>query len=203
MRSREEDDILRSDSRTVWFMTQNPGKFREARSILTNYGIKVRQLRRAKVEIQDKRLENIASFALRTALKNERKFLAIEDSGLFIRSLDGFPGPFSSYALETIGLDGVLDLLAKRRSRDAFFQCSLAVGSSPTNLRVFTGVVDGTISESAIGRNGFGFDPIFIPDGSNMTFGQLDESFKNRHSHRAKAFARFARWHQIDQARDQ
>ena len=176
-------------------MTQNPGKFREAHSILSRYEINVRQLNRAKVEIQDKKLENVASFALRTALRDEKRLIAIEDSGLFIRSLDGFPGPFSSYALNTIGLDGVLDLLRNRRERGAYFQCSLAAGSVSVRPRVFTGIVNGRISKRALGGNGFGFDPIFIPDGSVETFGQLDDSFKNKHSHRAKAFARFARWH--------
>jgi XTP/dITP diphosphohydrolase len=186
---------LRSDSRTVWFMTQNPGKFREALSILSSYGIRVRQLNQAKLEIQDRKLENVASFALRTALVDENRLIAIEDSGLFIRSLDGFPGPFSSYALDTIGLDGVLDLLRNRKERTAYFQCSLAVGSRWVKPLVFTGVVKGRIAKAALGNNGFGFDPIFIPDGSVETFGQLDESFKTKHSHRAKAFAKFARWH--------
>ena len=186
---------MQSGSPTVWFMTENPGKFREARSILESRGIRTKQLRRSKLEIQDERLEKIAIYALKTALERHPGPMVLEDSGLFIESLHGFPGPFSSQALETIGLDGILHLLGNSRRRRAYFRSAVAFGSNKVQPRAFTGVVNGTISRKILGSNGFGFDPIFIPDGSALSFGQADDSFKNRHSHRAKAFLKFASWY--------
>jgi XTP/dITP diphosphohydrolase len=175
-------------------MTENPDKFREARSILDTQGIQIRQLKRAKVEIQDYRLEKIARHAVIAASVDHPGLLLVEDSGLFIDALKGFPGPFSSYVYETIGLKGILGLL-EGRSRSAYFQTSIAVGSTSLRPRTFTGVVRGSISREIAGSAGFGYDPIFIPKGSRETFGQSTAEFKNENSHRARAFLKFAKWY--------
>lgn len=180
---------------TVWFMTENPGKFREASSILESRGIRIRQLRRSKLEIQHEKLEKIATYALETALIRHPGPMIVEDSGLFVETLRGFPGPYSSHALQTIGLDGILHLLGDSTRRKAHFRSAVAFGSDKVRPRTFTGIVNGTISRKTLGSNGFGFDPIFIPDGSTLSFGQADSSFKNSHSHRAKAFLKFASWY--------
>lgn len=175
-------------------MTENQEKFREAKSILDSQGIKIRQLKRAKVEIQDPSIEKIARQAIKTALVHHSELLLVEDSGLFIDALRGFPGPFSSYVYETIGLEGILGLLDGRR-RSAYFQTSIAVGSASLQPRTFTGTVRGSISRKIVGSAGFGYDPIFIPEGFRETFGQTSREFKNKHSHRAKAFLKFAKWY--------
>jgi len=177
-------------------MTENPGKFREASSILVSRGIRVNQLKRSKLEIQDERLENIATYALKTALEHHPGPMVIEDSGLFIQTLKDFPGPFSSHALRTIGLNGILNLLRDNTRRKASFRSAVVFGSTTTKPHVFTGIVNGTISRKILGSNGFGFDPIFIPNGSTESFGQSSNAFKNSHSHRAKAFLKFASWYQ-------
>ena len=185
---------MQSVKKPVWFMTENQEKFKEAKSILASQGIKIRQLKRAKVEIQDSSLEQIARHAVKTASVDHPELLLVEDSGLFIDSLRGFPGPFSSYVYETIGLEGILGLLEGRR-RSAYFQTSIAVGSTSFQPRTFTGIVRGSISRKIVGSAGFGYDPIFIPEGFSETFGQTSREFKNNHSHRAKAFLKFAKWY--------
>ena len=183
-----------SDNKTVWFMTENPDKFREARSILDSQGIKIRQLKRAKVEMQDSSLEKIARFAIKTAPVNPAGLLLVEDSGLFINALGGFPGPFSSYVYKTIGLKGILGLMQGKR-RSAYFQSSIAVGSADLRPRIFTGIVRGSVSRKIAGTAGFGYDPIFVPEGFGETFGQTSKHFKNKNSHRARAFLKFAKWY--------
>ena len=178
----------------VWFLTHNQDKFREAADILAPFSVKVRHLNRPKVEIQDPKQEKIAKFALLNALKETKKPVLVEDSGIFIEDLDGFPGPYSSFVYETIGLKGVLAILQRHRARKAYFQATVAFGSPTLEPHLFVGQVKGRISQRILGGNGFGYDPIFIPDGSNMTFGQASEVFKNRKSHRAEAFQKFARW---------
>ena len=186
---------MRSDRNTVWFMTQNPDKFREARSILDGQGIQIRQLRQAKVEVQDSSLETIARFAVKAASVNRTGLLVVEDSGLFIEALNGFPGPFSSYVYKTIGLNGILSLMHDQRKRNAYFQTSIAVASINVSPRVFTGTVRGSVSRQIRGTAGFGYDPIFIPEGFRETFGQTRADFKNKTSHRARAFLKFANWY--------
>jgi len=176
-------------------MTENPDKFREARSILDGQGIQIRQLKRAKVEIQDSSLEKIARHAIKTASVNHLGLLLVEDSGLFIDALRGFPGPFSSYVYKTIGLNGILGLMHGQRKRNAYFQTSIAVASAKVPPRVFTGTVRGSVSREIRGTAGFGYDPIFIPEGFRETFGQTKAEFKNKTSHRARAFLKFANWY--------
>jgi XTP/dITP diphosphohydrolase len=184
---------LPSDN-SLWFLTQNPHKYNEARAILASQSIMIRHLSQAKTEIQGSNPQEIAKFALETALKRNKKKILVEDSGLFVDSLNGFPGPYSSYVLGTIDLKGVLTLMKNRRNRRAYFQASVAYGSPYHKPRVFTGKVVGRISQSILGETGFGYDPIFIPDGSRKTFGQSSQAFKNARSHRAKAFLKFAEW---------
>ena len=175
-------------------MTENPDKVREAKSILDTQGIKIRQLKRAKVEMQDSSLEKIARFAITTAPVNPPGLLLVEDSGLFINALGGFPGPFSSYVYKTIGLKGILGLMQGKR-RSAYFQSSIAVGSADLRPRIFTGIVRGSVSRKIAGTTGFGYDPIFVPEGFGETFGQTSEDVKNKNSHRARAFLKFAKWY--------
>jgi len=151
-------------------------------------------MRAAKVEIQDPRLENIATFALQTALESQRRLIVFEASGLFIEVLRGFPASYSSFVSATIGLKGILSLLGGSRNRRAYFQSSVALGSPSLEPQLFTGTVRGRISQTILGKSGFGYDPIFIPAGSRKTFGQTSWSFKNRNSHRAAAFQKFAKW---------
>jgi XTP/dITP diphosphohydrolase len=185
---------LQSGEKPVWFMTENPDKFREAQSILAGQGIRIRHLKRAKIEIQDSSLENIARHAIKTASVDRSGILLVEDSGLFIDALGGFPGPFSSSVYQTIGLEGILRLL-RGRKRSAYFQTSVVAGSVSLPPRTFTGTVRGSISQKIVGSAGFGYDPIFIPKGFRQTFGQTDAEFKNSNSHRARAFLKFAKWY--------
>src|SRR5438309_11986740 len=105
-------------------MTENPDKFREARSILDGQGIQIRQLKRAIVEIQDSSLEKIARHAIKMASVNHLGMLLVEDSGLLIDSLRGFPGSFSLYVYKMIGLNGILGLTNGQWRRNVYFQPS-------------------------------------------------------------------------------
>ena len=183
---------MRFDRRTLWLLTENLRKLEEARSILAPFDISIRRLRGSKVEIQDPRLEPIARYAVNQAIRNHAGLVIVEDSGLFIDALGGFPGPFSSYVYSTIGLRGVLKLLGPRRG--ASFRCSVAVGSRKMSPRLFTGIVRGRISSRISGQGGFGYDPIFIPENSTKTFGEHSKEFKNEYSHRAVAFRKLAEW---------
>jgi XTP/dITP diphosphohydrolase len=109
----------------------------------------------------------------------------LDDSGIFINELKGFPGVYSSYVNKTIGNPGILKLMENARDRSAQFSTCIAYYDGTVNL--FVGKTSGTISTTERGRNGFGFDPIFIPDGYEETYAEMPLEKKNSLSHRFKA----------------
>lgn len=178
----------------VYIATSNAHKIAEARAVLGEYGIELEPVKAVKLEVQSDSLEEIALRAARTAYSNSRASpLIVEDAGLFIYSLNGFPGPYTSYAYKTIGLEGVLRLLEGSRDRRARFVSAVAVIEPPLE-RVFVGVAEGYIAAEPRGGSGFGFDPIFIPEGSRRTFAEMSLEEKNKYSHRAKALRMAAEW---------
>ena len=184
----------RSDRKKVWLVTENSHKLREARAVLSNHNISLGQIRMPKVEIQSQDLEEIALFAARSIAEKVDRPIIVEDSGLFISALNGFPGPYSSYVLQTLGLDGILRLVERARGREAYFQSSIATHLEGSVFKTFSGRVNGVISRRKAGRRGFGYDPIFALRLDSKTFGQMPESEKNRYSHRAFALRKFAKW---------
>jgi XTP/dITP diphosphohydrolase len=172
------------------FVSTNAGKFREVRTILAGYRVDVGWARRELPEVQAPRLEVVVRSKLDAAAGLGRRIL-VEDSGLFIHALDGFPGVYSAYALQTIGLDGILRL-TKGRDRRALFRAVVGL-SVDTQRWTRAGECRGRLADRARGNHGFGFDPIFVPAGESKTFGELSPDQKNRLSHRAQAIHRIGR----------
>jgi XTP/dITP diphosphohydrolase len=178
----------------VYLLTGNPHKVKEARAILADMGIEVEQLPGEKVEIQADSLEEIARYAARAAARVYKvRPIILEDSGLFVNALRGFPGPYSKYVYKTIGLEGLLRLMDGVEDRRAYFECAAACVCSDDVVEVEVGRVYGRIAERVRGNKGFGFDPIFVPEGYDKTFAELGEDVKNEISHRARALRAIAR----------
>lgn len=176
----------------VWMGTGNRHKYEEARGILAQYGVELEHLEVERLEIQADDPEEIARYSLE-ALEGDLP-LVIEDAGLFIDKYRGFPGPFSSYALRTVELEGILKLMEGEEERGASFQ-SVVAYRDEEGTRTFRGEVKGRIAHSIRGTNGFGYDPIFIPDeGDGRTFGEMEPEEKAALSHRARAFHALGRW---------
>ena len=118
--------------RTLWFMTGNVGKVREAKHALEPLGYNVRQLTVDGLEIVEPQcddLEIVARSKLEQArpyLPNPNDALMVEDAGLFIDKSNGFPGVYSAYVLETLGCDGILNLLEGENERGAQFEAVAA-----------------------------------------------------------------------------
>lgn len=179
---------------SILFVTGNKHKLEEASVILAPYGICVGMAGCEKLEIQADKLEDVASYAARLAAKSVKSAVVVEDSGLFIDALQGFPGPFSSYAFKTIGLSGILRLMRGIRSRGASFMSAVAYCEPGNEPEVFTGVSKGAILRSPKGSRGFGFDPIFAGEGSGLSFAELSNDEKCKVSHRGEAFRHFSEW---------
>jgi len=114
-----------------------------------------------------------------------------DDSGIEIEALDGEPGVFSArYAGENCSYDDnnkkVLDKLKSKTNRNARFVTSICLKLNGETY-FFNGIIGGVITEKYAGKDGFGYDPIFVPNGYSISFAEMDITKKNKISHRAKA----------------
>jgi len=179
----------------VLFVTGNRHKVEEANRTLSQFGITVKMVGCEKVEIQSESLTRIAKHAASLAAKKVSKPVMVEDSGLFVKALDGFPGPYSSYVYKTIGCGGILQLMSGITDRRAVFRCAVAFCSPGSPPLAFEGKAYGSISSSVRGSGGFGFDPIFVPKGGDgRTFAEMPPESKERLSHRGAALRSFGEW---------
>ena len=177
------------------FVTGNVHKLKEVESILQPYGIKVNMIKVRKIEVQADELSTIAEYAAISAAKEAGVPVVVEDAGLFIEALRGFPGPYSSYVFKTIGNKGIIKLMSGVTDRRARFISVVAFAKPEGYVKIFVGVTEGLISIEPRGNMGFGFDPIFIPyEGDGRSFAEMSLDEKNKISHRGKAFRSLAKW---------
>ena len=182
----------------LFFASSNENKFQEAERILTNLGVKVNFSKTTLEEIQSSSLSEIAEQKAISAYELIQKPVIIEDDGLFIDSLNGFPGPYSSYVYDTIGNKGIMNLLENSEFRDAKFVSIIAYLGGSDGVKLFESSIPGKIS-SVIEKGGWGYDPIFIPDGESKTYANVSD--KDKFSHRSAALTKFSNWF-LDKQKD-
>ncbi len=186
--------------KVVFFATGNVNKFKEARTILGSLGIAVGMLKLKGDEIQSESLQEIAESSVLNAYRRCRLPIFVEDAGLFVDALDGFPGPYAAYAYKTIHNSGILKLMENMQNRNATFRSVISYCDSedPCQPKSFFGEVHGEITTEERreqGKSGFGFDPIFQPNGNSRTFAEMTIQEKNGYSHRSMAIRSFAAWY--------
>ncbi|PYK31984.1 MAG: non-canonical purine NTP pyrophosphatase, RdgB/HAM1 family [Verrucomicrobia bacterium] len=184
--------------------THNRHKTREIQHIL-GPEFKVRDLR-AHADVSEIResgtsFEENAKLKALAASKQLPALVIADDSGLEVDALGGAPGVYSARyagasATDRDKIDKLLRELARVRATDdgrrARFRCVVALARNGHLLETFEGIVEGSIADEARGDSGFGYDPIFIPEGLKQTFGELPTQVKNTISHRAKAIRALA-----------
>lgn len=173
--------------RTIYFITGNKGKLSEVKEKLKPFYVEIIQKDLGYPEIQADSLENVARYGVEHLKKSFSHTFIIEDAGLFIDALDGFPGVYSKYVFYTIGLKGILKIMENKTKRSAVFRSVYAYSESNTKPILFVGECKGTITTKEKGTGGFGYDPIFVPDGESRTFAEMSTEEKNRYSHRGRA----------------
>jgi len=176
----------------IIFVTGNPHKVKEATGILAPLGIEIEQNNCGYPELQEDDLEAIARFGAGWAANKLDKEVMVDDSGIFIEALGGFPGPYSAYVAKTLGNERILKLMEKETNRSARLKCVIGYCRPGEEAIVFSGEVLGEIAKDIRGNLGFGYDPIFEVAG--LTFGEMADEEKNRISHRYRALSRFAKW---------
>jgi XTP/dITP diphosphohydrolase len=183
----------------IFFITGNFHKFNEVRNILSPYGIAVGMLRMKGNEIQSDNIAEIAEYNAVEAFNRCHQPLIVEDAGLFVDSLDGFPGPYAAYVYKTIQNKGIIKLLENVQTRKATFRSAIVYCCQETGPMLFEGEAKGEITlteRKGTGNSGFGFDPIFQPELSKKTFAEMTLEEKNKVSHRSKAVSKFAKWYE-------
>ena len=171
-------------------VTSNPHKAREVAAFFKGE-LEVEHVNLECPEFRHPDVGEIAKGKARFAYEHLKRPLIVDDTAFSVKALRNFPGPYAAYVLDTIGNQGILRLLEGVGEREAFFETAIACADSE-GIRVFRGRIDGVITRSPRGREGFGYDPIFEVDGKTMAEMPIDE--KNRISHRAGALSAFGEW---------
>ena len=174
----------------IFFATTNEGKIREAQEIL---GIKVNGTPLEIEEIQSLDPLKVALAKAKAYFDALKKPVFIEDTSLSFEGLNGLPGPYISDMAKALGNRGLAELL-KGKNRKAQAQVTVVFVDAKGREHTFIGVTEGTIAASPRGEGGFGWDPIFIPEGEERTFGEMSLEEKNKYSMRAKPLIAFREW---------
>ncbi len=179
--------------------SHNEGKVREIRDLLVPYGVEV--LSSKELDLTEP-VEDGDSFVANAEIKSnsaasESGMVSLaDDSGLVVPALDGAPGIHSArYAYNPWKEErdfgyamGKLNLELGEKSREAHFVCALSLAWPDGHVETFEGKVFGALTWPIRGENGFGYDPMFIADGHQETFGEMKPNAKHAISHRADAF---------------
>jgi len=184
---------MEKEKETIYFVTGNNSKFNEIQKLFQKEDIsyELKQNTIKATEIQAANIKEVAISKLNSIRGKINSSFFIEDAGFFVDApLNGFPGVYSKYVLNTIGNQGILDLLRDCNDTKAHFKAVIALYFQPLNeTLIFEGIVEGVIAKNIRGSRGFGFDPIFIPkEFPNRTFAELTTEEKNTVSHRGKAW---------------
>jgi XTP/dITP diphosphohydrolase len=183
---------------TLVLASHNKGKLREIGELLAPFGLTVKsaaELHLPEPEETEADFIGNALLKARAAAKASGLTALADDSGLVVPALNGAPGIYSArWAGEDKNFLSAMErvereLLAKNTTDySAKFVCVLALVSADGEEQVFEGDVHGTLTFPPRGDRGFGYDPIFVMDGMQETFGEIDPALKHASSHRAKAF---------------
>ena len=153
-------------------ITSNLGKVKEFKAILGDK-VKINHINPGYKELRSDNPEEIAKDAAKTLANKLKKPIVVEDSGLFIKALNDFPGTCSKYIHKRIGLKGILKLMENINDRTCCYKSAIGYCKPDNQPISFLGEEQGKISNETKGNNGFGHDPIFIPENNDKTYGEI------------------------------
>ena len=189
---------LRRLPKRIVAATHNPGKLKEIRELLAPYGVEAvgaAELSLSEPEETELTFRDNAALKARAAARASGLPALADDSGLCVEALGGAPGIYSArWAGPTkdfrVAMARVEKKLLEKKARDysAKFVCALSLAMPHGEIKTFEGEVHGRLTFPPKGQLGFGYDPIFVADGFEQTFGEIDPHVKNAMSHRARAF---------------
>ena len=183
--------------------THNQGKLEEIRHLFEPFKINIigaNELNLIEPDETDDTFVGNARIKAHSAAKLSNLPSLADDSGITIDALNGAPGVYTANWAETSGVRDFVYAMEKTHNaltevdasypRSAQFRCTLVLAWPDGHDEAFEGVIEGSLVWPMRGENGHGYDPIFLPDGYNETFGEMDRWEKNKISHRADAFTK-------------
>lgn len=173
-----------SETAPFVFVTGNRGKIAEARLAL---GMDIEAVEVDLPEVQGLDLHHILREKAEAAWREIRRPLVVEDAGLELAALNGFPGPLVKWMLEAVGAAGIAKTAHALGDPRAVARCGLLYRDAERTV-LAEGVTTGFLVLPGRGEHGFGWDPVFVPDGESCTFAQLLGKEKDAVSHRGKAW---------------
>jgi XTP/dITP diphosphohydrolase len=175
------------------FVTTNEHKRREVQEIL-GFALERADLDLPEIQaIDPAEVAAEKASAAHEALGRPEPPVLVEDSGLMVDAWDGFPGALTKWLIGSVGNEGLLRMLAPDEGRSAKAVCVVALAEADGSVRTFRGEVPGVLAQEPRGAGGFGYDPVFVPEWSSMTYAEMGEG-KNTDSHRARAFRAVREW---------
>lgn len=171
----------------IVFITGNEHKLREARQIL---GVDIVSEKLDLRELQAVDLEDVIEEKLKHGYEILKKPVIVEDTGLFFNALEGFPGALIKMLVDRVDRESIVNILKGFEDKSATAKCAVGFTKDGKDLKVFIGEFKGKIVGPR-GESGFGWDPIFQPDGYDKTFAEMSTEEKNAISHRFKALKKF------------
>lgn len=164
-------------------VTGNQGKAREFGELL---GIETIAVKVPVPELQALHVVDVVEAKAQAAYEQLGRPLVVDDTEISFRSWHGLPGALTSWFMETVGNDGLLSMLSAFDDRAASVTTALGYHDG-SSVQVYCGTVQGSIATTIRGDKGFGYDSIFVPDGFEKTFAEMDEAEKNACSMRRAA----------------
>ncbi|MEI6055240.1 MAG: XTP/dITP diphosphatase [Lentisphaerota bacterium] len=184
------------DKKTLLIASNNKHKIIELKKILENSDFKVISMSEAgfchEIEETGTTFEENAVLKAKAIALEKHTFVFADDSGLEVEALDNRPGVYSARyagdgASDSDRIKKLLGELKDKTNRNARFVCVIAISTPDGKVEIFRGEVRGKIIDYPKGENGFGYDPVFVPEGFTQTFAELESEVKNKISHRGKA----------------
>lgn len=194
---------MNSDITEILIATGNPGKLAEFEKLLAPIGIRILSVKdfpELPDPIEDgATLEANALIKAKSAYEHSGILSLSDDTGLEVDALSGAPGVLSARysdpgATPEKNVQKLLSELSGIQNRKARFRTVLALYPLGGHPKYFEGICTGIITEQTTGKQGFGYDPIFRPEGYNITFAEMSSEEKNQISHRGRAMATFKKW---------
>lgn len=181
-------------NKTIYYITGNNSKFKEAKEILKNTGIKLIKKDLAVEELKSLDQKKVIIDKARKAYNKLKKPLIIDDVGIYFKEYNKFPGTFTRFLFEAIGFKGIEKLLAGK-NRKAYFRILLCYKDNKSEI-IFEGILNGKIIENTkpLANKNWQYDNIFIPENFNILLSKIPLKERAKFSHRKKALDKFINW---------
>lgn len=177
----------------LYFVTGNEDKVKDVEAVL---GFPIKSVRLDLPEIQSLDIEEIVKAKVQSAFELVKKPVFVDDSGFYITAWNGFPGPFIKYVLSSGGNDLLLRMMASEKNRDVMVNSIIGFHDGK-QVHTFLGEAKGILVQEARGES-WGWEPIFQPENSKLTYAEMSREEKNRISMRRIALEKFKRHLQLE-----